>query len=86
MVRRLAGDNLEHAGLTLLNEGFAFGAIRPEKETVRLIDLDPEGPHGPGDSLELDYLLPLGRVCLVGEITARTRTQDLDEKYRRFRD
>ncbi len=49
-----------------------------------LAELAPNGPFGAGEHLEIDYLIPVGTVCLAGEITARSASREVREKYRRF--
>ena len=48
-----------------------------------LTQLNPDGAYARGDHLEVDYLLPLQDVCLVGEITDR-RARYCPEKLKRF--
>ena len=52
---------------------------------VRILDIDPEGPHGADDHLEVDYLIPYGEYCLIGEITGRSDDRRVRRKYRQFR-
>jgi len=52
---------------------------------VRLVDLDPDGTHSASEHLELDYLIPEGKTCLVGEITARSSASSVRSKHKTFR-
>jgi DGQHR domain-containing protein len=52
---------------------------------VRLLDIDPEGLHSPNDHLEIDYIIPVGNFCILGEITARSGERAVSRKYSRFR-
>jgi DGQHR domain-containing protein len=66
-----------HMGLTCLHR---------LNKTARRRDVDPSGTHHAGENLELDYLIPIGATCLVGEITARASAGGPKAKYGRFRE
>lgn len=50
-----------------------------------LRDIDPSGPYSNRDNLEIDYLIPCGEICLIGEITGRGNPGEVRSKYSRFR-
>jgi hypothetical protein len=52
---------------------------------ARLQELDPSGPHAPGDHLELDFLVPHGNICVVGEVDGRGTPDSVRDKFDRFR-
>jgi len=78
----VTGDELEQVGQALL-QGLGFTCVS-ELRHVRLIDLDSGGPHGADDHIELDYLIPYGNTCILGEITSRHGSKSLSRKYDRF--
>ena len=53
---------------------------------VKRNEINPSSAVSAGENLEFDYLVPQGSVCLIGEITARSRPSDIKAKYSRFRD
>ncbi|MDF1659778.1 MAG: DGQHR domain-containing protein [Verrucomicrobiales bacterium] len=76
-MKTLTGTPLEEKGedlFRLMNIDFAS-----KLKQVRLKALDPTGHHGDDEHLEFDYLIPLGEVCLVGEITSRNRSNAKDK-------
>lgn len=79
----MQGDELEIQGQETLQR-LGVRCIRPKKQ-VPLIKLDPAGPYGKDEHLELDYLVPFGGTCLIGEITARSNPKNLKDKDQRFR-
>ncbi len=52
---------------------------------VALQSLDEGGSYSKGENLEVDFLIPWGRTCLVGEITGRSNERDVRNKYQKFR-
>jgi len=79
----LEGAELEEYGKEVF-ERMQLTCVYP-LSNVRLMDLDPSGPYTPGEHLELDYLIPVGESCLMGEITSRTPSRNLERKYQKFR-
>lgn len=78
----LTGQSLEQTCASLL-EGLGFTCVRGEH--VRMRDLAPRGRFGANEHCEVDFLIPEGRVALVGEITARSSPRDIERKYSKFR-
>jgi DGQHR domain-containing protein len=78
----LTGTNLENFG----NEVFNRIGLRciNRLSQVRLLDLDHRGSYGGDEHLELDYLIPYDRVCLIGEITGRSNASNVRQKYSNF--
>lgn len=52
---------------------------------VRLGDIDPLGSYSRNEHLEFDYLIPFNEICIIGEITDRSGSRDVEKKYQRFR-
>ena len=52
---------------------------------IPLQQIDPTSSVGSGEHLEFDYLVPMGEVCLIGEITGRRSPQDVRDKYSKFK-
>lgn len=77
------GDALEHEGQQVFTQMNLVCAHQLADVQLRL--LDPVGPWTSDESLEFDYLIPVGHVALVGEITDRSRSDKLSDKYTRFR-
>lgn len=80
---RPTGSGLE----AVVRQTFAqlgLDATRPTGQ-VALRTLDPAGAHSVGDHLELDFLVPVGSICIIGEVTDRGGTRDLEKKYSTFR-
>lgn len=78
------GDELELQGNDVFNT-MDIICVGNEKKQVKLRDLDPSGPHGENDHCEFDYFLVNDKCCLIGEITGRTVSKNIKEKYRSFR-
>lgn len=83
MIDELSGHELEDYG----HQVFARMQIPcfHKLNQTRLQDMAPSGPYTPDEHLELDYLIPQGEVCLIGEITARSGPSEVKDKYARFR-
>lgn len=79
----LTGAELENHGKAVL-EKMGLNCFIGRKQT-RLQELSPRGNFGPGEHLELDYLIPYGRTCLIGEITSRKISSSIRDKYNKFR-
>jgi len=43
------------------------------------------GSYSPDDHLELDYLIPLEKLCLIGEISSRKNQGNIKRKYKKFK-
>lgn len=80
------GEELENLGSEILR-GFGLQCFNP-REQAQLKDLDPGGPYSPGDHVEFDYFIPLGRFCLVGEMkgTQSANAKSAQSDYRTFRE
>lgn len=78
----LTGKELEKEGKEVFTK-FGFTCVA-NLANAQLNDIDPTGLHASGEHLELDYLIPQGKVCLVGEITGRTANH-AKNKYSTFR-
>jgi hypothetical protein len=57
--------------------GIGLPCIYPLND-VQLRDLDSVGAYGADEHLEFDFLLPYGRVCVIGEVTGRSEPRDFD--------
>jgi len=79
----LCDEDLEEAGYNIF-ENMGLSCIYPLNQ-VRILEIDPDGPHGADDHLEIDFLIPYREYCLIGEITGRTNERRVRRKYRRFR-
>ena len=79
----LTGIELENHGKAVFQK-MGLKCVQGQKQT-RLQELSPRGNFGSGEHLEIDYLIPYGRTCLIGEITSRHSTSDIRDKYGRFR-
>lgn len=79
----LIGSELEDFGQTVFTR-MGLTCIHRLNQ-VRLIDIDSSGPYSRDEHLELDYLIPYEDTCLVGEITGRSDSSDVENKYRQFR-
>lgn len=53
---------------------------------VKLSDIDPSGPYTSGEHLELDYLIPVRRTCIVGEIKGGRSSSSIKRDYQNFKD
>jgi len=62
-----------------------FLCLHRLNKAARRRDVDPSGTHHAGENMELDYLIPVGHTCLVGEITSRASAGGSEAKYGRFR-
>ncbi|MDY7003969.1 MAG: DGQHR domain-containing protein [Cyanobacteriota bacterium] len=49
---------------------------------VQLKDIAPEYPEN--EHLEFDYMIPIDKVCLIGEITSRGDKRNIKKKYDKF--
>jgi|WetSurMetagenome_2_1015567.scaffolds.fasta_scaffold64568_2 DGQHR domain-containing protein len=78
----LTGEALAAAGQKLFDD-MGLICIEPNRQ-VRLQELEPKVPHHPGEHLELDYLIPYGDYCLIGEITGGIRRGDVESHYRKL--
>jgi DGQHR domain-containing protein len=80
---KLRDRELEDVGHLLFGR-MGLTCIHRLSQSAKRVDIDPSGTHHKGENLEIDYLIPIGHVCLVGEITSRSSTHAAD-KYERFR-
>ena len=80
----VVGDKLQEDGRQLI-ENMGLTCLT-NLGNVSLQQIDPTRSVGSGEHLEFDYLVPMGRVCLVGEITGRRNPQDIRDKYSKFKD
>ena len=74
-ILELSGELLEEAGHRIFQK-MGLICIYP-LNNVPIRNIDPNGPHGASDHLEIDYLIPYHSYCFVGEITARSDTRDV---------
>jgi len=80
----LSGEVLQDKGKTIfLNMGLKCCT---NLNQTRLLNIDPNGSYSSNEHLEIDYLIPYGSYCLVGEITSRTTKRDVERKYQKYRD
>jgi DGQHR domain-containing protein len=77
------GDELQEQGADTFTK-MGLTCIQPLTQ-VSLRDLSPSGSFSAGEHLEIDYLMPSGRTCLVGEITGRSDVSNVKDKYTTFR-
>lgn len=82
-MQELSGTRLEDFG----KEVFERLGVRcfHRLQHARLIQIDPSGSYSNNEHLEFDYLIPLDRICIIGEITSRHQSRDLERKYQRYR-
>jgi DGQHR domain-containing protein len=79
-LQKLEGKELEEYGYKIfrdigLNCFYNLGQIK-------LSDIAPD--YSENEHLEFDYLIPHNKVCLIGEITARTDKKSIKTKYDKF--
>lgn len=79
---QITGDALEQAGQDVLH-GLGLDSFGGRRQ-VRFRDLDPSGTYPQHDHIEIDYLVPNGNYCAVGEITSRVSASNMESKYRAF--
>jgi DGQHR domain-containing protein len=79
----LTGNDLETYGRSVF-EGMKLICINPLNQ-VQIKLLNPSGPYNSNEHLEMDYLIPINDVCVVGEITSRSDPKDLQGKYTKFK-
>jgi DGQHR domain-containing protein len=79
----LSGIALERKGKEIF-ESLGFDCFVGRRQT-RLAELFPGGAFAHGEHLELDFLIPCGDVCLIGEITSRRDSSDIRRKYGKFK-
>lgn len=82
-ILRLSGFDLEEYASHMLSE-LGLTVLRANKE-VRLRELDPDGRHTEGSKFELDYLIPYGSSCLVGEISGSLRPDEIKDRHRKLK-
>lgn len=80
----LSGKDLEKHGLHVFRK-MGLDCLG-DLNHIQLQDLDPSGNYSPNRHLELDYLIPEGETCIVGEITSRSNESSVRSKHRKFRD
>lgn len=80
---QLRGDELQAYGQNLFTSMGMTCLLSLEQ--ARLVELDPNGSHAQEEHLEFDYLIPDGNTCFIVEITGRSRRDDVEEKYNKFR-
>jgi DGQHR domain-containing protein len=80
----LSGSDLEEHGLRVFRKmGLnCYGNLNH----VQLRDIDPSEDYSPNRHLEVDYLIPEGETCIIGEITSRSNPRSVRSKHRTFRD
>jgi DGQHR domain-containing protein len=79
----LSGKDLEEEGKRLF-KSIHLNCIG-DLPQVPLSRIDPTGTYAKGEHLQIDYLLPVGDTCLVGEITSRN-VSGISAKYAKFRE
>jgi DGQHR domain-containing protein len=77
------GDALEDLGREVLGR-LGLRCYYDLNDTP-LLELDPDGAYSSDDHLEVDYLIPVGDTCLVGEITGRADPSDVRHKHSNFK-
>jgi hypothetical protein len=85
----LQGRELEDFGNQLFSE-MGLKCVGHLSDNVRLRDINPRGAYSPNTNTELDYLVAhrvssQRSLCLVGEITGRSDSRDVERKFERFR-
>ena len=79
----LSGTELESFGAVILsNMDLKCLSKFPQ---VRIRTIDPNGSHSRSAHLEIDYLIPAGNTCLIGEITSRRNVTSIQRKYTKFK-
>jgi hypothetical protein len=78
----VTGDALEEEGRLVIT-GLGLKCLAGRRQ-ARFVDLDPTGTYSASDHIEIDYLIPNGSYCAVGEITSRANTSGAESKHRRF--
>ena len=79
----VVGDKLQEEGRQLI-EKMGLTCLT-NLGNIPLQQIAPTSSVGSGEHLEFDYLVPIGRVCLIGEITGRSIPQDVRDKYDKFK-
>lgn len=79
----LTGSDLEKFGQTVFVE-MGFTCIHPLTQP-RLTEIEPEGEYPREEKLEIDYLIPSEKICLIGTITATQSIEALKQKHLLFR-
>lgn len=79
----LDGTHLQDFGQTVFSQ-MGLSCLHNLND-VQIQQLDAEAGYSKGEHLELDYLIPMGRTCLVGEITGRRDEGHARKKYQKFR-
>lgn len=78
------GRDLEDYGQTIFSR-MGLRCFHRLNKSAKRSEVDPSGTHHRGENLEIDYLMPIGNVCFVGEITSRASKDAAEAKYGRFR-
>ena len=78
----LTGSDLEAFGQNVFAE-MGFTCIHP-LAAARLADIDPEGKYRGDAQVEFSYLIPSGKLCLFGKITAEKSPEALRKIYYLF--
>ena len=79
----MVGNKLEEEGRNLL-ESMGLVCVTCSGN-VSLQQIDPKSAVSASEHLEFDYLVPNRHICLIGEITGRSRPDDVRKKYTNFR-
>lgn len=83
-VDNLEGRELENAAQEIFTR---MGLVCVHRlNQAQLLKLNPSGSYSSGEHLELDYLIPYQKCCIVGEITARKNAKNVERKHQAFRD
>ena len=76
------GKELEEAG-KLIFQAIGLDCFNNLGQ-VQLKSIAPE--YAENDHLEFDYMIPIDKVCLIGEITSREGEENIKTKYNKFID
>lgn len=80
-LEKIKDKDLERLGMQVF-ETMGLNCFDPKQ--VQLKELD--GNRSSNENFELDYVIPQGEFCLIGEITSRKDKSDIEGKYKKFCD
>ncbi len=58
--------------------------IDKHKRQIPIKQIKPDYTGTSDDNIEIDYFIPEGKVCLIGEITGRNDESNIRKKYQKF--